>query len=106
MDMIRVIRNEDVKRVLIGTPEGHKHLRVCIRLKDGTTLIFQEATIANIFRAYVTLKTHPSLKAQELKVKSLKTEQLKEGYAPHQLIETARDSSEVERELKQILEKE
>jgi hypothetical protein len=74
-------------------------------LRDGTTLIFQEATIANISRAYITLKTHPNIKAQELKTEALTEEQRKEGYATHQLIETSRDTVEVEAELAEILEK-
>ncbi len=105
MDRIRVIRNEDVEKVLLGVPIGHKHLRISMKLKNGTTLIFQEATIANISRAYVTLKTHPSVQTQELKMKTLTEEQRKEGYATHQLIETSRDSSEINTELKEFLEK-
>ncbi len=105
MDRIHIIRNEDMEKALLGVPKGHKHLRICMRLNSGTTLIFQEATIANISRAYVTLKTHPSVQAQELRIKTLTEEQRKEGYATHQLIETSRDSSEVKTEIKQILEK-
>jgi len=59
IDHIRIIRNEDIETVLIGVPKGHKHLRVCMKLKDNSAMIFQEATIANILRAYVTIKTHP-----------------------------------------------
>lgn len=105
MDKIHIIRNEAVGKVLMGVPKGHKHLRICMKLKDGTILIFQEATIANISRAYITLKTHPSIQAQELRMKTLIAEQRKEGYATHQLIETTRGSSEVKTELREILEK-
>jgi len=105
MNKIRIIRNEDVEKVLMGVPNGHKHLRICMKLKNGTFLIFQEATIANISRAYVALKTHPSLQAYELKIKILNEEQRKEEYATHQLIETPRSSSEINAELKEILEK-
>ena len=59
IDHIRIIRNEDIETVLIGVPKGHKHLRVCMKLKDNSAMIFQEATIANILCAYVTIKTHP-----------------------------------------------
>ena len=61
MKEIRFIRNGDVDRVLIGVPEGHKHLRLCAKLKDGFVLVFQEATVANILRAYTTIKTHPTI---------------------------------------------
>lgn len=63
----RIIRNEDIERVLIGVPKGHKHLRVYMKLKDAA-LILQEATIANILRAYLTIKTHSTIRAQELKM--------------------------------------
>ena len=105
MDKIHIVRNEDLEKVLIGVPNSHKHLRICLKLRDGTVLIFQEVTIANISRAYITLKTHPSVQAQELRMKALTEEQRKEGYATHQLIDTPRDGIEVEAELGEILEK-
>jgi hypothetical protein len=105
MNRIHIVRNEDLEKVLIGVPSNHKHLRICMKLKNGTALIFQEATIANISRAYVTLKTHPSTLAQELRIQALTEEQRKEGYATHQLLETSRDGIEVEAELGEILDK-
>jgi hypothetical protein len=104
MEKVDIIRNQDIKRVLVGTPKGHKHLRVCIELKNGTSLVFQEATIANISRAYITLKTHPHTRAQELRMKKANKEQLKEGYAEHQLIETSKTHEEIEEELGYLLQ--
>jgi hypothetical protein len=66
-------------------PEGHKHLRTMIVLQDGTEMVFQEATIANLVRAYIAVKTHPATKKVVLKGKRL-TER-KEGYAEWQLVE-------------------
>ena len=103
MNKTRVIRNEDVSRVLIGVPEGHKHLRICLELKNACTLIFQEATVANILRAYTTIKTHPSVRARELKMKTLTAEQPKEGYATHQLLETPKKDEEIQKELSELL---
>ena len=100
--MIDVIRNQDIKRVLIGTPKGHKHLRICIELKNGNNIIFQEATIANISRAYITLKTHHYIRAQELEMKTTHVES-KEGYARHQLLETSKTREEIEEELGNLL---
>jgi len=37
----RIIRNEDLERVLLGVPKARKHLRVYMKLKDN-----QEATMA------------------------------------------------------------
>ncbi|MBE0519709.1 hypothetical protein IBX35_01520 [Candidatus Bathyarchaeota archaeon] len=105
MDPIRIIRNEDIEKVLIGVPKGHKHLRVCVKLKDNSVMILQEATIANILRAYVTVKTHPKIKAQELKMHVLGETSQKQGYALHQLLETSRNQEEIEEELRQFLAK-
>jgi len=103
MVKVDVIQNQDIKRVLIGTPKNHKHLRICIELKNGTNLVFQEATIANISRAYVTLKTHPHIRAQELEMKTANVEQLKEGHTKYQLLETSKTYEEIEEELRNLI---
>jgi len=105
MNKIRVIRNEDVNKILVGVPEGHKHQRISMKLKNGLVLIFQEATIANILRVYTTVKTHPNIRAQELKMRTLPVGLRRDGYAVHQLLETPRKTKDVERELKELLEK-
>ena len=101
--MTYVIRNEDIESVLIGVPKNHKHLRICLKLKDKT-LIFQEATIANIVRAYVTIKTHPTIKALKLKMKMLPETEVKGGYARHQLLEVKGKNEEIEEEITRLLE--
>ena len=105
MNKVRTIRNEAVNKILVGVPEGHKHLRISMKLKNGLVLIFQEATIANILRVYTTVKTHPSIRAQELEMKTLTADLRKEGYAVHQLLETPRKNEDVERELKELIER-
>lgn len=105
MNKIHIICNEDVNKVLVGVPEGHKHLRISMKLKNGLVLIFQEATIANILRVYTTVKTHPNIRAQELKMKTLTMDLRKDGYAAHQLLETPRKNEDIENELKKLLEK-
>lgn len=80
-----IIHNEDIKELIIEVPEGHKHLRTRLMLQDGSELVFQEATVANLVRAYITLKTHPVINRIVLKGKRL--EERKEGYAEWQLIE-------------------
>lgn len=104
MAPIRIIRNEDIEKVLIGVPKGHKHLRVCVKLKDKIT-IFQEATMANILRACVTIKIHPKIKAQELEMYVLGETSQKQGYALHQLPEISRSQEEIEEELTRFLAK-
>ncbi|HET6515492.1 MAG TPA: hypothetical protein VFG09_10065 [Thermodesulfovibrionales bacterium] len=80
-----LIHNEDIKEIIAEIPEGHEHLRTTIVLQDGTEMTFQEATVANIVRAYITVKTHPTRKKIVLKGKRL--DERKDGYAEWQLIE-------------------
>jgi len=84
-DKIMNIRKEEIKEILVEIPEGHKHIRTKITLQDATELVFQEAAVANIARAYITIKTHPQKTSVKLKGKQL-TEK-KEGYADWQLLE-------------------
>lgn len=81
-----IIKNEDIREVTLEVPEGHTHLRTTILLKDGTELVFQEAAIANIVRAYVTITTHPVKRRVTLMGKKLAAR--KEEYAEWQLVET------------------
>lgn len=83
--MNSIIPNEEIKELIIEVPDGHKHMRTRLLLQDDTELIFQEATIANLVRAYITLKTHPVIK--RIVLKGQKLEKRKEGYAEWQLIE-------------------
>ena len=79
------IRNEDIKEIIVEIPEGHKHIRTKITLQDATELVFQEAAVANITRAYITVKTHPQKTSVKLKGKQLSEK--KAGYADWQLLE-------------------
>ncbi len=79
------IRNEDIEEVLVEIPEGHRHVRTRISLKDGTDLVFQEAAIANIVRAFITVKTHPQ--KSSVRLTGRKCEDRKDGYAEWQLLE-------------------
>ena len=84
-----IIANEDIKHVTAEIPAGHRHLRTTIVLRDGREFTFQEATIANLVRAYIAVKTHPSVKKIRLTGKMV--EERKEGYAEWQLIEEERE---------------
>ena len=95
-----VLRNEDVTRVMMGTPKKHRHIRTIIETEDES-YIFQEATIAGIVRAYITLKTDPTIYGVELVGK--RCEEGKEGYAKYQLLESGKTTEKVTSELSQIL---
>ena len=80
-----IIRNEDVKELLVEIPDGHMHIRATIFLQEGTELTLQEATIANLVRAYINIKTHPT--AAGLRLTGKKLQDRKEGFAEWQLVE-------------------
>ena len=80
-----IVANEDVKELIAEIPEGHKHVRTTIVLHDGTAFTFQEATIANLVRAYIAIKTHPRL--TKMRMAGRKLDDRKEGYATWQLVE-------------------
>ncbi len=80
-----IIKNEDIKELIAEIPEGHKHLRVKIVLQDGSELVFHEASIANLVRAYINIKTHP--KTTKISLKGNRLKELKEGYAEWQMLE-------------------
>jgi predicted hydrolase (HD superfamily) len=104
MNAVKIIRNKDIEKVLMGVPRGHKHLRVYVKLRDDSALIFQEATIANILRAYVNIRTHPMVTAQELKTQTLSKTLKKPGFARHQLLQTSRSQEEIGEELQKLLD--
>jgi hypothetical protein len=79
------IHNEDIKELTAEIPEGHKHLRTIIVLQDDTEFVFQEATIANLVRAYIMVKTHPV--KREVTLRGKKLSERKDGYAEWQLVE-------------------
>jgi hypothetical protein len=81
-----IIKNEDIREVVMEVPEGHAHLRTTVLLKDGSEVVFQEAAIANIVRAYVTVKTHPV--KSKVRLRGEKLLGRKEGYAEWQLLES------------------
>ncbi len=80
-----IIANEEVKELIVEIPEGHQHLRTTIMLHDGRSFTFQEATIANLVRAYITVKTHP--RKLMVRMSGRKLVDCKEGYAEWQLME-------------------
>ncbi len=79
------IPNEEIERVVVEVPEGHVHIRTTLVLRDGTEFTLQEAAMANMVRAFLTVKTHPRRNRVELR--SCQLAERKQGYAPWQLLE-------------------
>ena len=92
--------NKKIKRVLVGIPQGHKHIRTVIEFESGEPLVFREFEMASISRAFIHILTHPLDKAIELLCEHTKG---KEGFAPIQLIETNRSSKQIQKELSNIM---
>ena len=80
-----IVINEDIMELIAEIPEGHQHIRTTIKFQDGKEMTLQEATVANIVRAYVSIKTHPV--TRRVVMKSRKLDERKSGYAEWQLIE-------------------
>lgn len=97
---VRVVRNQDVRRVLIGIPREHRHIRVILDIGDAM-LVLQEATVSNIMRAFLNILLHPQRAAIELKCTKLK--ERKSGYAEYQLIESDRSEKDVLAEISKII---
>jgi len=83
----RVLANAEIVALEVGVPEGHRHLRVVMKLAGGDELVLQEATVANLVRAYLGIKTHPQRRRIRLVGRSLEAAEKKEGFADWQLLE-------------------
>ncbi len=101
---VKIYRNADIKRVIAYIPPGHVHTRVLIETKDGNIIVFQEATIAGIVRAYVNVALHPQRHAIELISKTLWPGEKKHGFARNQLVEADKSEQEILGELKNIID--
>ncbi len=91
-----VVRNRDVDRFLFGVPRGHKHARAIFILRDGSRIVFQEATMENVARAVVNVEMHPSRKAIALRLVNLSREERKPDYDQNQLLEEELGPEEIE----------
>lgn len=83
----RILANADIAEIVLASPRGHQHLRATIKLHLGEEIILQEATVANLVRAYVGIKTHPKKRGCRLIGRELGVEEMKKGFAEWQLLE-------------------
>jgi hypothetical protein len=100
MDFHLLLRNRHVARVVVGIPEGHEHIRARIESDGGDVITLQEATLAALVRAYLSVSTHPQRKAVELR--SMAVEESKQGFAMHQLMEVPSDEGGLRAELASV----
>lgn len=83
----QILANADILEVEVTIPEGHRHIRTIIRLRGGGEIVLQEATMANLVRAFVTVKTDPQKSSCRLVARELSETQRKKGFARWQLLE-------------------
>ena len=83
----RVLANAEIAEIVLAPPTGHRHLRASIRLHSGDEIVLQEATVANLVRAYVGIKTHPQRAGCRLVGRELSEAERKDGFAVWQLLE-------------------
>jgi len=83
----RIITNAEILEIEMAVPPGHRHLRTTLHLQSGETLVLQEATVANLLRAYVGIKTHPVTEGVRLTGRFLAEGDKKPGFADWQLLE-------------------
>ncbi len=96
-----VIRNRDVKKVLMGVPRDHEHMRVVFELIDGSIIVFHEATMENVSRGVVEVEMHPTRKA--ISLVGIELDEREKGYSRYQLIEEDKGESEIVEELTNLL---
>ena len=83
----RILANADIAEIVLAPPQGHQHLRATIKLHSGEEIILQEATVANLVRAYVGIKTHPKKRSCRLIGRELVEDEMKKGFATWQMLE-------------------
>ena len=83
----RVLANPGIAEIILAPPPGHQHLRATTKLHTGEEIVLQEATVANLVRAYVGIKTHPQKESCRLVGRELTEGERKDGFAGWQLLE-------------------
>lgn len=96
-----IVRNEDVERIQVFIPRGHRHVRLAVRLRCGRVIVFQHATVDGIIRAFLSVSLHPTRRGAEL-VGGV-VEGRKPGFAKYQLIESGKSEDEVVAEGTELL---
>ncbi len=86
----QILANADIAEIVLAPPPGHQHLRATIKLHSGEEIVLQEATVANLVRAYLGIKTHPRRKSCRLVGRELTEAERKDGFATWQLLEEER----------------
>ena len=90
----RVLANADIAEIEVAPPAGHVHLRATLKLQSGESIVLQEATLASLLRAYVSIKTHPLTKSVRLVGQELNEAERKKGFAEWQFLEVENEETD------------
>ena len=102
MENITRLSTTEVKQIIFGIPENHKHCRLMIKTNQNQTFIFSEALVAAIVRSYVSVKTHPTQRGIEMAQKIIAKP--KDDFATYQLIERTTDDRDIQLELSKYID--
>jgi len=81
------LATSDILGLELAVPPGHRHLRAVLELKDGREIELQEATVAALVRAFISIKTDPLRQQVRLVGRPLNPAEGKPGFASWQLLE-------------------
>lgn len=93
-----MLRESDVKRVVVGPRSGEFAPRLFLELEDEV-LVLPDPLAANMLRAFVWVWNHPTQRVLELAYREYAKEQVKKHYGLHQHVETGRSEREVQRDI-------
>ncbi len=104
-DEVILLNVVDLKKVIAFIPPNHLHTRLLIELRNGPTIIYQQAVMDGAIRAYFNVALHPTNKVSEYLPELLPKKLRKPGFAEWQLIPSRREENEVMREAVEAFEK-
>ncbi len=94
---VRVIKNEDINRLIMSRPKGGE-LNIVIETKDDV-IVLSHVTVSNISRAFHWINGHPRLEALEMKLKKLAPHERIEGFPDWHFEETERVETEIHKDV-------
>ena len=97
MDFNLFLRNRGVQRILVGVPTGETRIAAHIVTSAGDVIALEESTIAALARAYLSVTTHPTIRAVEL-VATVVPDR-KDGLSEVQLLDTRTPEADIRAEL-------
>lgn len=102
MESITRLSTYEVKQLLFGIPEHHKHYRLILKTDQDQVLVFSEALVAAIVRSYISVKTHPTQSGIEMAQEIIGKQ--KDDFATYQLLETNKNDVHIQQEISRYVD--